>query len=391
MVRETPGFLIDKQAQKSYIYLMLFSYKVLGHIFRHCRVSLSDQTLRLCKKPVTFSAFFVTIGYRKRCCTGGHVFFGILRIRLLFQWWCVIALAFTATQANAQRIKNVPWATPTFNYTVRSDIVYGQGEVSGGGVFRDLKLDLYIPDIPPPAFGRNVMPLMLMLHPGGLTFGSKTVVSVVESAEEYAKHGWLVAAINYRLQGDNPIPSSRVQALYNALGGATATLRDRTFVAAIDDTLTALDFLHARNDVHDNWTTIWGSSAGGNIALATSFALDDHGIARPPVAVVIELAGRFDRSSVGNPFDSPTTGDPVLMSVIDPFDFLYTYSLETQAWALAAGLPFDFQEVEGSGHPPDMFNYLASTGVFLFQRSVDLHHETVFDGLDQGPQPPPGC
>lgn len=318
------------------------------------------------------------------------MFLRILRIRLLLQWSCAIALASTAMHANAQMIKNVPWSTPTFTYTVQSDIVYGQGEVSGGGVFQDMLLDLYIPDIPPPPTGQNKMPLMLMLHPGGLTFGSKTVGSVVASAEEYAEHGWLVASMNYRLQGDDPIPSSRVQALYDAFGGASATLRDRTFVAAIDDTLTALDFLHARNDVHDPWTTIWGSSAGGNVALATGFALDDHGIARPPVAVVVELAGRFDGSEVGNPFDSPTSGDPALMSVIDPLDVLYPFSQQTETWAVTAGLPFDFQEVVGSGHPPDMFNFLASTGVFLFQRSVDWHHETVFDGLDQGPQPP-GC
>ncbi|NND69555.1 MAG: hypothetical protein HKN19_18330 [Halioglobus sp.] len=302
----------------------------------------------------------------------------------------MFGLAVTAMQANAQTTKNVPWGTPTFTYTLQSDIVYGQGEVSGGGVFQDMHLDLYIPDIPPPPVGQNTMPLMLMLHPGGFILGSKTVASVVASAQEYAQHGWLVAAMNYRLQGDDPIPSSRVQALYNAFGGASATLRDRTFVSAVDDTLTALDFLHARSDVIDDWTTVWGSSAGGNVALATSFALDDHAIARPPVAVTIELAGRFDGSEVGNPFDHPTTGDPALMSVIDPNDTRYTYSLQTETWALAAGLTFDFQEVVGSGHPPDMFNYLASTGVFLFQRSVDWHHETVFDGLAQGPQPP-GC
>lgn len=318
---------------------------------------------------------------------------GLMRYRSVLRWVCLLAWTLVATQAGAQPFtKNVPWPTPTYEYTVQSDIIYGQGEVLAPGIFKDLELDLYIPLIPPPPNGSNQMPLMLMLHPGGFVLGSKNDASVVASAREYAEHGWLVAAIDYRKQGDLPIPSSRVQALYDALGGENITLRNQTFVAVIDDTLTALDFLQARNDVVPHWTTLWGSSAGGNVALATGFALDDHGINRPQIAVVIELAGRFDGSAIGNPFDNPVPllGDPVLMSVIDPLDPLYPYSLETEAWALAAGQSHDFQVVEGSGHPPNMFNYLASTGVYLFQRSVDWHHETLFDGKNPGPQPS-GC
>jgi hypothetical protein len=38
---------------------------------------------------------------------------------------------------------------------VQSDIVYGQGEMGGGGSFIDLELDLYIPDIPTPVNANN--------------------------------------------------------------------------------------------------------------------------------------------------------------------------------------------------------------------------------------------
>jgi acetyl esterase/lipase len=314
------------------------------------------------------------------------------RMRSALLLACLATWTLGAAQANAQLYnQNVPWATPSHTYTVKSDIVYGQGEVNGGGTFEDLELDLYIPDIPAPVSGSNQMPLMLMIHGGAFLAGSKTDAYVVASAQEYALRGWLVASINYRLSQDNPVPSSRVQALYDAVGGANPTLRDQATVAAIDDTLTALDFLHARNDVNPQWTTVWGVSAGGNTGLGASFALDDHGIPRPPVAVVIEVSGRFDKTAVGNPFDSPATGDPVLMSVTGRDDLYYWQSVITKNWAINAGLPFGFEVIEEGGHAPDMFTNIGSTGVILFQRSVDVHHETIFAGLDQGPQPPPGC
>jgi dienelactone hydrolase len=317
----------------------------------------------------------------------------LLRLRSALLLVCLAASTFGAAQANAQSpyIANVPFSTPYYTYTVQSDIVYGQGEVNGGGTFKDLKLDIYIPDIPPPETGTNQMPLMVMLHGGGFTSGNKASPDVVSAAREYAQRGWLVASINYRKIPSNPVPSARVQALYDFFGGVNATDRDRARVAAIDDTLTALDFLQARNDVKKSWTTLWGTSAGGNTVLGAGFALDDHGIPRPPVAVVVEVAGRFEGAAIDNPFDSPASGDPVLISIIGTADELYPYSLETEAWAIEAGLPFDFEVIEGAGHPPDLFNDIASTGVILFQRTVDWQHETVFAGLDQGPQPPPGC
>lgn len=314
------------------------------------------------------------------------------RLRSTLQVACLVTCFLGVAQASAQPyIRIVPWTNPTYSYTLQSDVVYGQGEVNGGGTFEDMEMDIYIPDIPPPVNGSNTMPLMLMVHGGGFIYGSKTNANVVASAQEYANRGWMVAAINYRLQSDDPIPSTRMQNLLDHFGGlGGATLRQRTLVSVIDDILTALDFMHARTDVYNPWTTVWGSSAGGNASLAASFALDDHGISRPPVALVVELAGRFEGTAVGNPFDSPVTGDPILMSVTGTADPLHIYSLETADWALNVGLPHDFQVIDGAGHPPDMFANVASSGVMLYQHSIDLHHQTVWSGLNQGPQPP-GC
>ncbi|MDE0952728.1 MAG: prolyl oligopeptidase family serine peptidase [Halioglobus sp.] len=292
-------------------------------------------------------------------------------------------------------VRNVPFSTPFYTYTVQSDIVYGQGEVDGGGSFIDLELDLYIPDVPTPVNANNTLPLMLMIHGGGFYNGSKTNGIILNNASQYAERGWLVASMNYRLVGDNPVPSSRLQTLYTLAGGINAPEQVRAAISAADDTLTALDFLQARSDVDDAWTTLWGSSAGAFTSLITAYCLDDFGIDRPPVALVVDLAGSLGGCYIGNPFDDPTGSDPALMVIHGTNDGTVPYSdaLTLQDFAIAAGLPLDFQSVVNGGHVPGLGNNTATTGVTLYQRTVDYHHETVFDGLEQGPQPqiPPGC
>jgi predicted esterase len=295
--------------------------------------------------------------------------------------------------ATAMAAKVVPWSIPQYTYTVQKDIIYGQGEINGGGTFTDLKLDLYVPDIPVGATPTKHA-LMLMVHGGSFQTGSKTVARVVASAREYAQRGWLVASIDYRLQGSNPVPSSRVQALGDYFPSQSSNPQFVAMLAALDDTLTALDYLQARADVVVEWTTLWGYSAGAANVLNTGYALDDHGITRPPIAAVLEHAGALV-TAIGTPFDDPTGSDPVLMVVHGTNDstVLFSNATQIQTWAANTGLPFDFQPVLGAGHSMDLLNTNASTGVSLFQRSVDFQHETIFAGLQQGPQPdpPPGC
>jgi len=40
-----------------------------------------------------------------------------------------------------------PSVDPIYSVTVLSNVVYGQGEVDGGGTFDDLLLDLYVPNV----------------------------------------------------------------------------------------------------------------------------------------------------------------------------------------------------------------------------------------------------
>ena len=52
------------------------------------------------------------------------------------------------------------FAEETYDVVVTEDIVYGQGEVGGGGSFVDLRLDLYAPQDP----GQSTFPLVVVVH-----------------------------------------------------------------------------------------------------------------------------------------------------------------------------------------------------------------------------------
>lgn len=112
-------------------------------------------------------------------------------------------------------------------------------------------------------------------------------------ANQFAQRGYIVAAINYRLSGNDPVPSTRVQTIYDAVGGPAAPARTRSFVASIDDTLTALDFLHASPNIEERQTVLWGNSAGAMTALHVGYVLDDFDIERPLASAVISNSGRL--------------------------------------------------------------------------------------------------
>ncbi|MEL7210434.1 MAG: S-layer homology domain-containing protein, partial [Actinomycetota bacterium] len=117
--------------------------------------------------------------------------------------------------------------------------------------------------------------------------------SLATFARAAAERGHVVASINYRLQGDDPVPSARMDPVVDFLGGAGADPQEIAAVAAFDDTLTALDFLLARPEIDPDRVTLWGSSAGAITAVYVGYGLDEFGIAVPPVAAVVDNWGGF--------------------------------------------------------------------------------------------------
>ncbi len=272
----------------------------------------------------------------------------------------------------------IPTTNATFTYTVESNIVYGQGAIDGGAATTNLLLDLYIPDTEP---GDGPMPLMVMIHGGGFVGGSKTQSNLVSAATRYAQRGYLVASINYRLGGSDPLPSSAVQPIWD-LVQPNPTPVIKGLVAAIDDTLTAIEFLHERDDVFDPWTILWGSSAGAITALNVGYILDDFGIDGPDIAAVIDLWGGFYLTPDGPPFEG--ANEPPLFVVHGTADTVVPYALTENIvnWQADSGNPLEVHAIAGAGHGVNLFTVDASPGVSLYQRSVDFLDEQLFEPLE---------
>lgn len=284
-----------------------------------------------------------------------------------------------------------PALTLTYPVTVQSDIVYSQGAIDNGGTFKDMLLDLYVPTVP----GQATFPLVIVIHGGSFNGNDKTQPRVVKWANELAGRGYIVASIDYRLSGDKPVPSTRVQPLYDAIGGASASNQTTAAIAAVDDILYAIDFLHARPEI-DMWNTVlMGNSAGSIAALYVGYALDDYGIKRPPIAAVVDNWGGFGWANTPGDaamflqdpddwFFEPgyLYVEPPLFIAHGTADTLVPYALTTEIVTQAdlVGQDYVLFANDGVGHSFDLFTTEFSPGVSVFQAQVNWL-DTVLAGV----------
>jgi acetyl esterase/lipase len=263
----------------------------------------------------------------------------------------------------------------TYEVVVTENIVYGQGEVDGGGSLVDLYLDLYTPQ----NTGQTTLPLVVVVHGGGFTGGSKTQGNVVDWAHGFASRGYLVASIDYRLGGMKPVPSARVQPLYDAFVALDGGAQELAAVSAIDDTLTALDFLIARPDTADTLTTLVGGSAGAVTVDYVAYALDDFGIDRPPVAALVSNWGGLPFAGtaatfVDNPvpsLEAPYAEPPVYLAHAtgDPA-VPYSLSTDIAAQASAVGLDHELYTKDANAHAFDLTSNVVASGVSVLDDQV---------------------
>lgn len=299
----------------------------------------------------------------------------------------VAVIAFVALVATACWTPS--FTEGTYTVIVTQNLVYGRGEVGGGGTFVDLNLDLYTPQ----GTGQTELPLVVVVHGGGFTGGSKSQTNVVDWAQGFASRGYLVASIDYRLQGSNPVPSERVGPLYDAVApGGTAQLI--AAVAAIDDTLTALDFLIARPDTADASTALVGGSAGAIVVDYVGYALDDFGIERPPVAAVVSNWGGFPfggsaATFVDNPPPStdPLFWEPPIFLAHATGDPTVAYSLSTDiaTQATAVGLDHELYTKVANVHGFDLTTTLYAPGVSVLDAQVAFVTCHVYSHLQDTP------
>ena len=116
-----------------------------------------------------------------------------------------IAMFFASINTSAQCVGDRYKLEIFNNFNLSSDIEYGNN-INYAGFAEDLILDVYEPNGDTLANGDSVTnrPLVLLAHGGSFIGGSKTGSDVVPLAESFAKMGYVVASINYRLGFSNP-------------------------------------------------------------------------------------------------------------------------------------------------------------------------------------------
>ena len=111
--------------------------------------------------------------------------------RLLPLLFLGLILPFTIlSQCEDGRYRNIIFS----DFTVESNIIYGSNIDYLGGT-QELKLDVYRPE----GDSETDRPLLIMVHGGAYVTGSKTGTDVVPLCQDFARMGYVVASIQYRL------------------------------------------------------------------------------------------------------------------------------------------------------------------------------------------------
>lgn len=177
--------------------------------------------------------------------------------------------------------KSSRYRKPQFTYTMTSDVQYGQAkgfwtsypmenDINFTKVFlkllpktisakqQNLLLDLYIPENDSVA----KHPLFVLLHGGAYFVGDKGTKNMRGWCEYFAKSGYVVASVNYRM-GFAISKSSIQQCGYQAIQDAHAALR---YLVA-----------HAEEyHIDPDYIFVAGTSAGSITALSTAFMNDKN-------------------------------------------------------------------------------------------------------------------
>ncbi len=246
---------------------------------------------------------------------------------------------------------------------VTSDMAYGQS-LDEFGVLQTLYLDLY----EPAGDTETSRPVVIVVHGGGFTGGSKSGWAMVDYSTQMAKRGFVVASIDYRL----------VQETGN---GAAAA------IDAKHDAQAAVRWFRANSATHNinaAQISVAGASAGAITSLIVGYTSDDPGDSGNPgypsdISAVIDVSG----SLYGQADGLMESGEPPLMIVHGTNDNTVPYSGATElvAAAEADGIPYELHAYEGEGHAvfgPHLAEIAEWSGLFIFNHVLQI--DTDSDG-----------
>jgi dienelactone hydrolase len=241
--------------------------------------------------------------------------------------------------------------------TVTSGLTYGEAPDSQGNPVT-LKLDVYQPT----GDTQTNRPALVWVHGGGFSGGDKTNPLPVDVATTFAKLGYVVVSINYRLLGSGCVSNP---------GQPSCTL---AALEAKHDAQAAVRWLRANAATYNVDTSrigIGGESAGGITATLVGLYSEDVGSSGNPgfpstVKGFVSISGGLPGGVFASSGDAwglffHGTADNVVPS---------SWSDQTAAAMLAAGVPAWLQHQEGAGHVP----YVQYRTLYLEQSTYFLYH-----------------
>ncbi len=248
------------------------------------------------------------------------------------------------------------------NVAVTSNLQYGSAPDAQGNPVA-LKLDMYRPT----GDTQTSRPALVWVHGGSFTGGDKTNTVPVDVANTFAKLGYVVVSINYRLLGSNCVANP---------SGCTAAA-----IEAKRDAQAAVRWLRANAATYGIDSTrigIGGESAGAITATLVGLLSEDVGSSGNPgwpstVRGFVSVSGGVP-SGIGlaNGGDAPGlffhgTADPIVPS---------SWSVDTSNAMLKAGVIAILELQDGAGHVPwaqYRTLYLQQADWFLYWE-LDLAH-----------------
>jgi hypothetical protein len=278
------------------------------------------------------------------------------------------------------------YATPRFDVVEKiADIVYAENVPTYDGKKTNLKLDIYRPKNDTE---RN-RPLVMMIHGGGFrSDSSKDQNYIVNLSNLFAKHGWVVASIEYRTR-----PGSALQTEESELAVS---------LDASEDANRAYAWLRTKGGVYGynpDYMFVAGGSAGGVTAVMFSYANEDRDFDRSDIVAVGNLWGSPNPSrspyySVTNTVDGRSLPMIIIIGSNDTAERLNNSNNMRNSLINAGyieGTDFTFHIIQGGGHPPTnvtngtqtIFNYI---NTFFIVRLKD-YIANVTGGVT--PPPPP--
>jgi acetyl esterase/lipase len=238
-----------------------------------------------------------------------------------------------------------PFLDTMYDCATTANIVYGKGALGNPtSAYKGLTLDLYQPT-GVTATGATVpatLPGLVVVHGGAFEHGSAKDRKIVELCKKYSKRGYVCAAINYRLIGDNPSPGKGPQINFVVEG--------RAVNAAIQDAATAVRWLRSnasRYKIDPNRIAILGGSAGATTSLYEGVMESNMIPANSQVAAIVDLWGGL----AGQDYLIDANDPPVFVvhgtaDAINPIQS----SINLTEQCSKVGVPYDFYPLDRAGH-----------------------------------------